>query len=74
MRCDGRTVGCVRLLAQALRESKLRRGRTHQNQVPRNSFLGCLVVTVPESDTGGLPENGKALERTHAKELGKLTP
>jgi hypothetical protein len=28
--------------------------------------------TVPETDTGGLVENTKALERTMSKELGKL--
>ena len=28
--------------------------------------------TVPETDTGGLVENTKALERTMPKELGKL--
>ena len=41
---------------------------------------GCVVVpgnsptvqTVPETDTGGLVENTKALERTILKELGKL--
>jgi hypothetical protein len=30
--------------------------------------------TVPETDTGGLVENTKALERTMLKELGKLPP
>ncbi len=31
-------------------------------------------MTVPETNTGRLPENGKARERNLAKELGKLTP
>ena len=31
-----------------------------------------LTETVPETDTGGLVENTKALERTMLKELGKL--
>ena len=31
-------------------------------------------VTVPQTDTGGLVENTKALERTQEKELGKLIP
>ncbi len=43
-------------------------------------WLGCEEVpgnsssakTVPETDTGGLVENTKALERTMLKELGKL--
>ena len=30
--------------------------------------------TVPETDTGGLVEHTKALERTVLKELGKLPP
>ena len=30
--------------------------------------------TVPETDTGGLVENTKALERTTSKELGKIPP
>ena len=30
------------------------------------------VQTVPETDTGGLVENTKALERSVLKELGKL--
>ncbi len=33
-----------------------------------------LRVTVPQTDTGGLVENTKALERTQEKELGKLIP
>ena len=74
MICDGRTVGCVRPRRQRWGEFKLRCERTHQNRVPRNSFISCLWVTVPESDTGGLPENGKARERTSAKELGNMTP
>ena len=32
------------------------------------------VETVPETDTGGLVEYTKALERTALKELGKLPP
>ena len=30
--------------------------------------------TVPETDTGGLVEHTKALERTTFKELGKMPP
>jgi hypothetical protein len=37
--------------------------------VPGNS---SSVETVPETDTGGLVEYTKALERTMPKELGKL--
>ncbi len=32
------------------------------------------MVTVPQTDSGGLVENTEALERTQVKELGKLTP
>jgi hypothetical protein len=33
-----------------------------------------LSATVPQTDTGGLGENPKALERTLVKELGKIVP
>ena len=39
--------------------------------VPGNS---PSVQTVPETDTGGLVEHTKALERTMLKELGNLPP
>ena len=32
------------------------------------------AMTVPETDTGGLVEHTKALERTVLKELGKMPP
>ena len=32
------------------------------------------VETVPQTDTGGLVEHTKALERTVLKELGKIPP
>jgi hypothetical protein len=32
------------------------------------------IQTVPQTDTGGLVEHTKALERTALKELGKLPP
>ena len=38
-------------------------------EVPGNS---SSVWTVPETDTGGLVEHTKALERTMLKELGKM--
>ena len=43
--------------------------------LPRKA-AGCVedLVTVPQTDTGGQVENTKALGRTLAKELGKLTP
>ncbi len=43
--------------------------------LPRKSAV-CYdqLVTVPETDSGGLVENTKAFERTRVKELGKLTP
>ena len=39
--------------------------------VPGNS---PRVLTVPETDTGGLVEHTKALERMTLKELGNLPP
>ena len=36
--------------------------------------LGSLLVTVPQTDTGGQGENPKARERTLVKEFGKITP
>jgi hypothetical protein len=39
--------------------------------VPGNN---SSVQTVPQTDTGGLVENTKALERTMLKELGKMLP
>jgi hypothetical protein len=39
--------------------------------LPGNS---TAVKTVPETDTGGLVEHTKALERMVLKELGKLPP
>jgi hypothetical protein len=43
--------------------------------LPRKA-AGCVesLVTVPQTDSGGLVENTEALERTQVKELGKLTP
>ncbi len=35
---------------------------------------GEILLTVPQTDSGGQVENTKALERTLVKELGKLTP
>ena len=40
-------------------------------RVPGNS---PRIETVPETDTGGLVEYTKALERTMLKELGNLPP
>ena len=40
-----------------------------REEVPGNS---PRVQTVPQTDTGGLAEYAKALERTMLKELGKL--
>ena len=33
-----------------------------------------IMVTVPQTDSGGWVENTKALGKTLVKELGKLTP
>ena len=39
--------------------------------LPGNS---TSIQTVPQTDTGGLVEHTKALERTVLKELGKMPP
>jgi len=36
--------------------------------------IASPIMTVPETNTGGLVEYTKALERTMLKELGKLPP
>ena len=43
--------------------------------LPRK-VAGCveMMVTVPQTDSGGWVENTKALGKTLVKELGKLTP
>ncbi len=43
-------------------------------KLPRKATKLQSYVTVPQTDTGGLVENTKALERTQEKELGKLIP
>ena len=42
----------------------------------KKTRANCLILMmpVPQTDTGGLVENTKALERFTVKELGKLTP
>ena len=45
------------------------------SQLPRKAPVELTaVVPVPQTDTGGRGEDPKALERTHPKELGKMTP
>jgi hypothetical protein len=41
---------------------------------PKRSRKQPSHQTVPETDTGGLVEHTKALERTMLKELGNLPP
>ena len=41
---------------------------------PKRFLEIALRQTVPETDTGGLVEHTKALERMVLKELGKLPP
>ena len=43
--------------------------------LPRKAAYSIeILVTVPQTDSGGRVENTKALERTQVKELGKLSP
>ena len=41
---------------------------------PRLPGNSAGIKTVPETDTGGLVEHTKAVERTVLKELGKMPP
>ena len=40
--------------------------------LPRKARGGVVRLSVPEPDTGRPPENGKVLEITLVKELGKI--
>ena len=40
----------------------------------KRTSSGRVVVSVPQTDTGRRGEYPKALERTLAQELGKMTP
>lgn len=42
--------------------------------LPGKASKHNLLLTVPQTDTGGQDEYSKALERTREKELGKLAP
>ncbi len=49
--------------------------------LPLSDWVSCLEVPgnsppqdLPQTDTGGLVEDTKALERTTSKELGKMLP
>ena len=44
------------------------------SRLPRKASKGVTYQSVPQTDTGGQGENPKALERTLAKELGKIAP
>ena len=41
---------------------------------PRKATKYTMNRPVPQTDTGGRGEHPKALEKTLAKELGKMTP
>ncbi len=61
--CDG-----SRVLSDLIGLIRLRRGSRKQPLLP------LMARSVPETDTGGLVEYTKALERRVLKELGKLPP
>jgi hypothetical protein len=42
--------------------------------LPGKASKLMIILTVPQTDTGGQVENTKALERTRVKELGKIVP
>ena len=54
---------------------QLRRYLRADPMLPRKAaFCVDLLLTVPQTDSGGRVENTKALGRTRVKELGKLAP
>ena len=40
----------------------------------KSQEIAPTLLTVPQTNTGGLVEHTKALERTMLKELGKMPP
>ena len=53
---------------------ELLRERSNRKGSQEKPLSFSLIVTVPQTDTGGRDEYSKALERTREKELGKLVP
>ena len=53
---------------------ELLRKRSNWKWFQEKPLSFSLIVTVPQTDTGGRDEYSKALERTREKELGKLVP
>jgi len=43
-------------------------------RLPRKASKHIVIVSVPETDTGGRVENTEALEKTVVKELNTLLP
>ena len=73
----------VAALEKALRQIRARNSRVWRELLRKRSnwkwfqekpLSFSLIVTVPQTDTGGRDEYSKALERTREKELGKLVP
>ena len=52
----------------------IKSGEVANPPLPRKTSKVNRYVTVPQTDTGRRGENPKALEKTLAKELGKLAP
>ncbi len=53
---------------------ELLRKRSNWKWFQEKPLSFSLMMTVPQTDTGGRDEYSKALERTREKELGKLVP
>ena len=49
-------------------------GEVRVTILPRKASLPITQLTVPQTDTGRRDEYSKVLERTAAKEFGKMTP
>ncbi len=68
-------------MRRQIHASKGRDANAREKQVPKSLIPRCREklllrdkVPVPQTDTGRQEENSKMIERTIAKELGKMTP
>ena len=66
---------CVLVIRKGTRGSKAQAmEKCSKTMLPRKVQRGVAWLLVPEPDTGRPPENGKVLEITLVKELGKIAP
>ena len=71
----GRTGKSAGLVPEARRDAKTTVDADRRMPNRREKLLNVdIVVSVPQTDTGGQVEKTKARGRNHVKELGKLAP